>query len=90
MREEDPKSQKAKCRISVCWALIPVAVAIFVSLWFDGWSPTLAILGTLGILFAALCVYAALVWSIGNSIRVAWRLAGKLREKQNSSRTIEP
>ncbi len=83
MWEEDPKWQQAKYRILVCLGFVTVPVLIFLSLWLDNWSPALAVLGTLGILFAALCIYAALVWIIGNSIKVLWMLVCKLRQKQD-------
>jgi hypothetical protein len=90
MWEEDPKWRQAKYSTWVCLGFVAVAVAIFLSLWLDNGSPALAVLGTLAILFAALCIYAALVWTIGNSIKALWRLAASRRQARESSKKSAP
>jgi hypothetical protein len=73
MWEEDPRYQNAVCRflIGSVFALTLIATAAsilerdweFLSYWFLG----------LGIVFAALCLYAAIVWLIVHIVRlVAW------------------
>jgi hypothetical protein len=86
MWEEDPKWQQAKYRAVVYLGLLTVPVLIFISLWLNDRSPALAVLETSGILLAALCIYAALVWTIGNSIKALWRLAASRRQGREFSK----
>ena len=58
----------------------------FFALWLNDWSPFEAILGALAIMFAALCVYAGLVWTIGNSIKLLWRLTGRFRRERDAGK----
>ena len=81
MWEEDPRYQNAVCRFLigsvVALTLIATAASIlerdweFLSYWFSG----------LGIVFAALCLYAAVVWLVVHIVRLAAWLMRKVFQR---------
>ena len=81
MWEEDPRYQNAVCRFLigsvVALTLIATAASIlerdweFLSYWFSG----------LGVVFAALCFYAAVVWLVVHTVRLAAWLMRKVFQR---------
>jgi hypothetical protein len=89
MWEEDPRWQRINFRATICLGIFAVTASIFLGLWLNDWSPFEAILGALAIMFAALCVYAGLVWTIGNSIKLLWRLTGRFRRERDAGKLTD-
>ena len=66
MWEEDPRWQQANYRLLVSAVAIGVVGGFVVALWSGDWQPYQVILEVLGVIVAALCVYAAFVWTVGH------------------------
>jgi len=68
MWEEDPRWQEANYRFHVFLvAALTIGVVIW-SAWMHEWTIIGYWLLGLGILFFALCIYAAIVWTVGHMI----------------------
>ena len=89
MWEEDPRWQRMNFRVTICLGFFIVTVALFLALWFNDWSPFWAILGALAIIFGALCIYAGTIWTIGNSIKLLGRLAGRFSRGRDAGKPTE-
>jgi uncharacterized membrane protein YjjP (DUF1212 family) len=85
MWEEDPRWQQANYRLLVWLVVIAVVGGFIVSLWSGQWQTYQILLEFLGIILAALCIYAALVWTVGHLALKLGRLLKKLRHKDDDA-----
>ena len=83
MWEEDPRWQQGNYRLLVSAVAIGVVGGFVVALWSGAWQPYQAFLEVLGVIVAALCVYAALVWAVGHLALNLWNVVKKPRHKQD-------
>jgi len=81
MWEEDPRVQESNYRLLLWSVAVGLVVGLLVALWTGDWSYYLMFLEMLGIILAALCIYAVLVWTIGHLVRWTWRLARRFKRK---------
>ena len=81
MWEEDPNWQQANYRLLVWTVVIGVIGGLGVSFWSGNWQPYLSFLEALGVFFAALCIYAGLIWTVGHLGVRLYRVVKKLRHK---------
>jgi hypothetical protein len=80
MWDEDPKYQKSSYRFLVWGVALVVVGGLVLTLWSGDWASYGQSLTWLAVGFAALCVYAALVWTIGHTIRRTLRWLKRRRE----------
>jgi hypothetical protein len=85
MWEEDQKWQRANYRLLVSAVAIGVVGGFVVALWSGDWQPYQVFLEALGVIVAALCVYAALVWAVGHLALKLWSVLKKPRHKQDDA-----
>jgi uncharacterized membrane protein YjjP (DUF1212 family) len=85
MWEEDPRWQQANYRLLVSAVAIGVVGGFVVALWSGDWQPYQVFLEVLGVIVAALCVYAALVWTVGHLALKLWNVVKKLRHKHDDA-----
>ena len=81
MWEEDPRVQESNYRLLLWSVAVGLVGGLVVALWTGDWFYYLMFLEGLGIFLAALCLYAALVWTIGNLVRWTFRLASRFRRR---------
>jgi len=83
MWDEDPRCQESIYRLlvwSVGFGLVGGAILAF---WADDWSGYKIFLRILAIATVALCIYAAVIWVVGHSLRGIWSCLQKLKRKRN-------
>jgi hypothetical protein len=85
MWEEDPRWQQANFRLLVWSVVIGVVGGFTYSLWSGDWQPYRGFLEILGIILAALCIYAAVVGSVGHLAPKFWGVLKKLRRKNDDT-----
>ena len=68
MWDEDPRYQQAHYRLLVWTVVVGTFGGLCVSLWTGDWGPYQTFLEVLGVILAALCIYAALVWTVGHGV----------------------
>jgi hypothetical protein len=83
MWEEDPRWQQANYRLLVSAVAIGVIGGFVIALWSGDWQPYQVFLEALGVIVAALWVYAALVWTVGHLALKLWNVVKKLRHKHD-------
>jgi hypothetical protein len=79
MWEEYPRWQEGNYRLLVWLVIIGVSGTFILSLWTGEWETFFAIVKVLGVLTAALCVYAATLWTVGHLGLFLWSMLKKLR-----------
>jgi len=67
MWEEDPRWQQAQYKILVWSVGVSGPFALFVSALTGDWSVARWYFTAVGVVVAALCVYAAVVWMVGHA-----------------------
>lgn len=85
MWDEDPKSAQGIYLLLVWSVVVSVVVGFFISLLSSDWHPYLVFLGVLGAILAALCIYAAVVWSMGYLSLKLWDMVKKLKNKHDAA-----
>ncbi|HLX95272.1 MAG TPA: hypothetical protein VKU37_05975 [Verrucomicrobiae bacterium] len=85
MWEEDPRWQQANYRVLVWSVAIGVVGSFFISLFSDDWRIFLIFLEVSGVILAALCIYAAFVWTVAHLGVKLWRVFRKLGHKNDDA-----
>jgi hypothetical protein len=80
--DEDPRFQEAAYRVLVGGVVIVVIAGFMLALVSGEWALYLTVLRFLAAVLLALCVYAALVWIVGQTVKLVWRLVCRLKRKQ--------
>ncbi len=83
MWEENPKWQQANYRLLVWSIAVGVIFGFFISLWSGDWQPYETFLEALGVILAALCIYAAVIWVIG---KLALKFFNRLKKIKNDEK----
>ena len=81
--EEDPEWQQARYRFLVWGVILVVVGGLLVALWSGEWDGYLMVLGGLGVILGAVCIYAGLVWTFGHLALRFWRVVRRLRHRDN-------
>lgn len=81
MWDEDPRVQESIYRVLLWSVVVGLVGGFIVAFWSGEWSYYLMFLEALAIFLVALCLYAALVWSIGDLVRLLWRLARRFTRR---------
>jgi len=74
MWEEDPRWQEANYRFHVFLVAALTGGVVIWSAWMHEWTMIGYWVLGLGVLFFALCIYAAIVWTVGHLIMWLGRL----------------
>lgn len=83
MWKEYPLWQTKIYRLLV-WAIVAVVgFGLCVSLWLGDWSEFRVVLLWIGIFSAAICSYAALVWTVAHIAVMFWKLFRKFGHRRN-------
>ena len=82
MWEEDPRWQQANYRFIVGCVVSVTVLATFSSLYTRDWNYLLWWLYALGTIFAALCLYASVVWSVCQIVRFGIRMVHRFWERK--------
>jgi uncharacterized membrane protein YjjP (DUF1212 family) len=85
MWEEDPRWQQANYRLLVWTVVIGVVGGFVFSLWSGDWQPYRGLLEFLGVILAALCIYAAVIWTVGHLALTLPSVLMKLRHKDDDA-----
>jgi uncharacterized membrane protein YeaQ/YmgE (transglycosylase-associated protein family) len=85
MWEEDPRWQQAKYRSLVGAVVVGLVGSFLISLFLDQWGIFRGFLEVLGVVLAALCIYAAIVWTAAHLVTKIWRAFRKLRHKHDDA-----
>jgi hypothetical protein len=81
MWEEDPRYQNAVCRFLIGSVVALTLIATAVSILERDWEFLGYWLLGLGVVFAALCLYAAAVWLVVHIVRLAAWLTRKVFQR---------
>jgi uncharacterized membrane protein YjjP (DUF1212 family) len=81
MWEEDPRWQQANYQLLVEAVAIGLVGSFLISLFSGDWQPLGGFLNVLGVILAALCIYAASVWTAAHLGVKIWKIFGKLGHK---------
>jgi hypothetical protein len=84
--EEDPRWQQAQYRF-LLWCLgVGTLLVTALSLWYRDWEPIGYWLAALAVLVAALGLYAALIWTAAQALRLLAKLIRRRlrRQRKNS------
>ena len=73
MWEEDPRWQQANYRFLVGAVVVGLVGSFLVSLLLGDWEVFRVFLVGLGVILAALCIYAAIVWTVAYLGVKLWR-----------------
>ncbi len=85
MWEEDPRWQQANYRFLVGAVVVGLAGSFLISLFSGDWELFRVFLEVLGVIVAALCIYAAVVWTAAHLVAKIWRAFRKLRHKHDDA-----
>jgi hypothetical protein len=85
MWEEDPRWQQANYRLLVGAVVVGLAGSFLVSIFLGDWVIFRGFLMVLGVILAALCIYAAAIWTAAHLVVKMWRAFRKLRRKHDDS-----
>jgi len=85
MWEEDPRWQQGNYRLLVGAVVIGLAGSFLISLYSGNWQLFLMFLEVLGVIMAALCIYAAFVWTVTYLGVKLWRVLRKLGHKHDDT-----
>jgi len=85
MWEEDPRWQQGNYRLLVGAVVIGLIGSFLISLFSGDWQLLGGFLEVLGIILAALCIYAAVVGSVGHLAPKFWGVLKKLRRKNDDT-----
>jgi hypothetical protein len=83
MWEEDPRWQQGNYRLLVGSAFVGLLGSFVISLFSGDWEIFQVFLEVLGVILAALCVYAAIVWTLAHLVMKIWRAFRKLGHKHD-------
>ena len=83
--EEDPRWQKSYYRLCVWGVIIVVVGGLLVALWSGEWDGYLMVLGGLGVVLGAVCIYSGLVWTVGRVVLRLWRGVRRLTHRGNDA-----
>ena len=73
MWEEDPRWQQGNYRLLVGAIVIGLIGSFLISLFSSDWQLFRVFLEVLGVILAALCIYAAIVWIVAHLGVKLWR-----------------
>lgn len=82
--DEDPRYVEALYPLLVGSLIVAVIGGFALALYSGDWDNYLTFLRFLAIIPLALCLYAGLVWTVGNVIKLCGRLARRLKRKQSN------
>jgi hypothetical protein len=85
MWEEDPRCQQAIYQLLVWTVVVGVVGGFIFSLWSGDWQPYRVLLEFLGVILAALCIYAAGIWTVGHLARKFWNALKRLGHKHDNT-----
>ncbi len=83
MWEEDPRYQETLYPLSIGLVVVSTVMVGIWSLVTDNWSILSYWIYGLGVLFLALCGYAAVVWTIGNLVLLSVKLIKRTHKRQD-------
>lgn len=85
MWDEDPKWQAAAYRALVWTVAFAVVFGLGISLWTGDWDAYRTVLMWIGIFAAAICLYAALVWTVAHLVAALWKIFEKFGHKHSGN-----
>jgi hypothetical protein len=85
MWEEDPRWQQGNYRLLVGAVVIGLIGSFLISLFSGDWQLLGGFLEVLGIILAALCIYAACVWTVTHLSVKLWRVFRRLGRKHDDT-----
>jgi uncharacterized membrane protein YeaQ/YmgE (transglycosylase-associated protein family) len=80
MWEEDPRWQQANYRFLVGAVVVGLVGSFLISLFFGDWELFKDFLEALGAILAALCIYAAVVWTVAHLVTKLGRVFKRSRK----------
>jgi chromate transport protein ChrA len=83
--EEDPRWQQANYRLLVWAVAIGLVGSFLISLFSGDWQLFQVFLEVLGVIVAALCIYAAFVWTVAHLGVKLLRVFRKLGHKHDDA-----
>jgi hypothetical protein len=86
MWEEDPRWQRSNYRLLVWSVAIGLAGSFLISLLSGDWQLFGIFLQFLGVILAALCIYATMVWTVGHLAVKLWSVVKKWSHKYDTER----
>jgi len=81
--DEDPRYGDFLYRFLLGSVLVAIVGGVPIALWVGDWSAYLEFWRILEIAFTALCIYAAMVWVVGQVVKCCWRQLRPRRHFQN-------
>jgi cytochrome c biogenesis protein CcdA len=85
MWEEEPKWQKATGRALVFVVAFAFVFSLGVSLRTGHWDAFRTVVMWIGIFAAAICLYAALVWTLAHLVAMLWKIFEKFGHKHSGN-----
>jgi len=83
MWDEDPKVVESSYRLLKWSVVVGLIGGFIIALWTGEWTFYGYCLAALGVWVAALAMYVALVWEVGNSARRLWVLIARWKRKRD-------
>jgi hypothetical protein len=81
MWEEDPIYQEASYRFLLATIFVFYIGGFLISLCVGDWELYLSFLSILVAVVIVLCIYAAIVWTIGNLVKTGWKFFKQIKPK---------
>jgi hypothetical protein len=85
MWEEDPGWQQGNYRLLVGAVIIGLVGSFFISLWSGDWQLFGEFLKVLGVILAALCIYAAIIRAVAHLGVKLWKLFKRFGHKHDDA-----
>ena len=85
MWEEDPRWQQGNYLLLVGAVIIGLVGSFLISLFSGDWQLFGAYLEALGVVLAALCIYAAFVWTVAHLGVKLWKVFRRLGRKNDDA-----
>ena len=85
MWEEDPRWQQANYRLLVGAVVVGLIGSFLISLFSGDWQIVQIFLEILGVILAAICLYAAFVWTVAHLGVMVWRAFKRLMRKRDDA-----
>jgi hypothetical protein len=87
MWEEDSRWQQANFLLLMWVVVFGVVGGFFEALWLGDWQLYQDLLERMGVVFGALCIYAALIWTTGHLVLMIVRAIRRKRPPNHSTST---